>query len=54
MKGLVIVHYCPTKTMLTDIFTKALPHLRLEELKLLFNLYICQLPHIRGKHLSLL
>ncbi len=52
MKGLVSVHYCPTKTMPTDILTKALPRLKLEELKLLLNLHMCQLPCNGGKHLS--
>ncbi len=51
-KGLVSVYYCPTKTMPTDILTKALPHPKLEELKLLLNLHMCQLPCNRGKHLS--
>ncbi len=53
VKGLVSVHYCPTKTMPTDILTKALPHPRLEELKLLLNLHMSQLPHKGGKPLSL-
>ncbi len=52
-KGLVLVYYCPTETMPADILTKALLHLRLKELKLLFNLYMCQLPCKGGKPLSL-
>ncbi len=52
-KGLISVYYCPTKTMPTDILTKALLHLRLEKLKLLLNLCMCQLPHKGGKPLSL-
>ncbi len=53
-KGLVSVHYCLTETMPVDILTKALPRPKLEELKLLLNLCMCQLPHNGGKRLSLL
>ncbi len=47
-KGLVSVHYCPTDIMPVDILTKALPRLRLEELKLLLNLRLGQMLHNGG------
>ncbi len=47
-KGLVSVHYCPTDIMPADILTKALLRPRLEELKLLLNLRLGQMPRNGG------
>jgi hypothetical protein len=32
-KGLIIIHYCPTNTMITNLMTKLLPQPQLAALK---------------------